>query len=178
MNKGPYTVTSSKQIYQNPWITVQEDTVIRPDGKEGIFTTVDNGTGVSVVALDKENNIYLVKEYFYVLSEYGIQTPSGGVDDGETPLQAAQKELLEETGLVASTWHELGMVNALTMIIRSPSYLFIAQEVEQKQEPEEGIEVIKMPFIKAFEMVMKSEITHGPSCVAILKAKEFIRQAK
>ena len=65
MNKGPYTVTSSKQIYQNPWITVQEDTVIRPDGKEGIFTTVDNGTGVSVVALDKENNIYLVKEYFY-----------------------------------------------------------------------------------------------------------------
>lgn len=173
--KGPYTVTESNQIYKNHWIEVVEDTVIRPDGKEGMFTTVDNGSGVAVVALDADNTIYLVKEYFYVLEEYGIQTPSGGVSKNETPLEAAKKELLEETGLIADTWKELGMVNALTMIIKSPSYLFLAQGLTKQQEPEEGIEVIKIPFAEAIQKVMNSEITHGPSCVAILKAKEVLK---
>lgn len=175
MKKGPFTITESKQIYKNPWIEVQEDKVIRPDGKEGIFATVDFGSGVSVVALDSENNIHLIKEFYYVLKEYGTQTPSGGIDPNETPLQAAQKELLEETGLVANKWQELGMTHPFTNIIKSPTYLFLAQDLEKKQEPEKGIELIKIPFPKAVEMVLSSEITHSPSCVAMLKAKALLK---
>ncbi len=174
MQKGPFTITESKQIYKNDWIEVQEDKVIRPDGQEGLFTTVDTGIGVSIVAIDADNTIYLIKEYHYVLKQYGVQTPAGAVDKGETPLQAAQRELLEETGCTAKTWTELGMVNALTSIIRSPVYLFLAQELTKTQEPEADIEQIKVPLEKAVEMVMNSEITLGPSCVAILKAKEFV----
>lgn len=171
---GPYTILSSEQVYKNPWLNIQEDKVLHPDGSEGIFTTVDNGSGVSIVALDDKHNIHLIREYYYVLQEYGLQTPSGGIESGETPLEGAKKELLEETGLIASEWTELGYVDALTMIIKSPSYLFLASGLEKQQEPEPGIEVVTMPFAEVYQMVLDSEITHGPSCVAILKAKEKI----
>lgn len=174
MKKGPYTVTQSKQIYKNPWIEVQEDKVVGLDGKEGLFATVDNGAGVSVVALDEKQNIYLIKEYYYVLDEYGIQTPSGGINKGENPIEAAKKELLEETGLTAKQWTELGLVNPLTMIIRSPAYLFLAQDLAKEQKPELGMEVIKIPLQKAVAMVLNSQITHAPSCIAILKTKELL----
>jgi len=174
MKKGPFTVLSSKTIYKNRWIEVQEDKVTRPDGTDGIFGTVDNGTGVSVVALDKDNQIHLIKEYYYVLEEYGIQTPSGAIEKGQTTLDAAKQELLEETGLSAQKWTKLGYTNALTMIIKAPSYLFLAQEIAQQGKPESGIEVMTMPFENAYQMVLDSQITHAPSCLAIMKAKVLL----
>ncbi len=171
---GPWNVQSSEIKYKNPWIEVREDKVLRPDGTEGIFGTVDYGRGVSIVALDAHHNIHLVKEYFYVLEEYGTLTPSGGIDGNETPLQAAHRELLEELGLTSNQWLELGITNALTMIIKHPSYLFLARDVKVVQESESGIERVVMPFDDACTMVMDSKITHGPSCVAILKARQVL----
>ena len=128
----------------------------------------------NILIVDDEKNIHLIREYYYVLQDYGLQAPSGGIESGETVLEGAKKELLEETGLTASEWTELGYVDALTMIIKSPAYLFLATSLEKKQEPEQGIEVVTMPLEKAYQMVLNSEITHGPSCVAILKARERV----
>src|SRR5260221_6611673 len=139
-NRGPFTIKSSKTVYKTPWIEVKEDEVIRPDGTEGIFGTIDYVPGLSIVALNKNNEIYLVKEYYYVLEEEGIQTPSGGVDSGESPLQAAKRELLEETGCVSDEWIDLGLVQPLTMIIKSPAKLFLAKDVTEKlDQPQDGL---------------------------------------
>ncbi len=89
--RGPFTIVSSEIKYKNPWITVTEDQVVRPDGTEGIFGTVDYAPGLSIVAIDKNNDIYLAREYYYVLEQEGIQTPTGGIDEGETALEAAKK---------------------------------------------------------------------------------------
>lgn len=171
MKKGPYEVLSAEEKYKNPWITVTEEKVIRPDGKEGIFGVVDYGKGVTVAALDSDNNIYLVKEYYYALETYALQLPSGDIAEGESPQQAAQRELLEEAGAVASEWTDLGMTNPFTMIIRSPAYLFLARGTRKQQEPEPETELVVVPFEEAYRMVMESTITHGPSCIAILKTK-------
>lgn len=173
--KGPYKVLSSKKVYKNPWIEVREDKVER-DGQKGIFGVVDYGSGVSVVALNKQGRIYLVKEYYYAIESYGLQVPSGAIDNGESPLEAAKKELLEETGFIARSWQELGFVHPLTMAIKSPAYLFLAREVEQKQEPEDNIEVVELPFEEAYQMVLKSKINHAPSCVAIMKANMYLKE--
>src|SRR5260221_11768945 len=133
-NRGPFTIKSSKTVYKNPWIEVKEDEVIRPDGTEGIFGTIDYVPGLSIVALNKNNEIYLVKEYYYVLEEEGIQTPSGGVDFGENTFQAAKRELLEENGCVSGEWVDLGLVQALNMIIKYPSKLFFSKKVIYKLE--------------------------------------------
>ena len=176
MKKGPYTVVSSKDIYKNQWIHVKEDAVIRPDGTQGIFGTVEYGRGVSILPLDSDTNVVLVKEYDYVLGEYGLKIPSGGVDETEEPIHGAKRELLEETGYETNHWTSLGYVNPLTMVIKLPQYLFLAEKIEHVTEKSEvEIELVKVPFKTAYEWVMENKITHSPSCVAILKTKLLLK---
>src|SRR6266568_3431323 len=104
MKKGPFTVLNSKTVYKNDWIEVIEDEVIDAKGKPGLFGVIHYKSGVSVVALNAEREIYLIKEYNYALDNYNYKLPSGGIDAGETPLDGAKRELEEETGLIANNW--------------------------------------------------------------------------
>jgi 8-oxo-dGTP pyrophosphatase MutT (NUDIX family) len=171
MKKGPFEVIYSKLIYKNPWIEVNEDKVINPDGTKGIFGTVEYLKGTSIVALDDNKNTYLVREYYYVLNEYGIQLPSGGIEKGESSLEAAKKELFEEVGIKANKWKELGYLNPFTIIIKSPVFLFLATDLEFGEKIEKEIDIIKIPFKEAYQMVLDNKITHAQSIIAILKTK-------
>ncbi len=174
MRKGPYQVISSTVVYKNPWIEVREDKVKTDDGNDGLFGTIDYGSGLTIVAVNAKREVYLVKEYFYVLEEYGLQLPSGGIDEGETPLEAAKRELREETGVVAKQWHELGFIHPLTMILKSPAYLFLAMETEEQNQTDRTTTPMKMLFDDAYELMLKNEITHAPSCMALVKAKHLM----
>lgn len=174
MKRGPYTIISRKPIYKNPWIEVVEDKVLHPNGKAGIFGTINYQTGVSIVALNANHEIYLIKKYLYAIEEYGVELPSGGIDEKETPLEAAKRELREETGLISDNWTPLGYVHPFTMIIKSPAYLFLAQDVVQQEiieDTQEGLVIVKKPWVEAFQMVLDNQITHAQSCVALLKTK-------
>ncbi len=105
-----------------------------------------------------------------------MQTPAGGVEKGEAPLEAAKKELEEETGMRGKKWVSLGIVNPLTMVIKSPQNLFLALDLEEGTKTEKEIEVIKIPLDEAYLMVLNGEITYAPSCVAILKAKVYLEK--
>lgn len=177
--KGPWIITGTKVIYRNPWIKVREDKVIRPDGKEGVFGVVSMDPGVTILPLDSEGNIYLIKEYRYAIERVTIGGVSGGIDGKETKLQAAKRELKEETGLIAKKWTCLGFVDPLANIVTSPNYMYLAQELTQsKAEPEgaEVIEVIKIPFRKAVEWVEKNKITHSASVILILKTENYLNK--
>lgn len=173
--RGPFQVLNSKTVYKNPWIEVKEDKVIRPDGTEGMFGTITYGAGVSIVALNKNLEVYLIKEYYYALDEYGIQLPSGGIDENEIALAAAKRELKEETGVVAKKWIELGKSNPLAMILKSPTIQYLALDVVEVDAPTDSlIETVKISFHDAFQMVLKSEITHAGSVIAIFRAREYL----
>ena len=172
--KGPWMVTDSKIIYQNPWMKVREDKVIRPDKKSGIFGVVTQKSGVSVIPIDEKRNVYLTKEYKYAIERISIESISGGIDGKEKKLEAAKRELEEETGLTAKKWTYLGVVDPFTSVIKSPNYIYLAQNLSQDKSKLEGTEtlkIIKMPLKRAIELVMKSKITHGATCVALLKLK-------
>jgi NUDIX domain len=94
---NPFTLISTKKIYENPWIYVREDTVIRPGGKNGIFGIVTMKDGVTVIAIDDEKNIVTTNEFAYALDRHSLELVSGGIDDGESPLECAKRELKEET---------------------------------------------------------------------------------
>lgn len=174
---GPLKIKKSIPKYKNPWINVREDQVVMPDGGNGIFGIVDMNPGISVLAVDHENNAYLVEEFRYALGRMSIEVSNGAIDPGETPLEAAQRELREESGIIAKDWIDLGAVNPFTTVINSPSYQFLARKLtftESQPEKNEFIQKIKMPYKEALEKVMKGEITHSPSCVAILKAQKYL----
>ena len=175
--KGPWSVEQTALIYRTPWVEVVEDKVIRPDGTPGLFTTVRMRPGVSVLALDEEGFAHLTSEYRYAVERESVEVVSGGVEDGETPLEAAKRELREELGLSALEWIDLGTVDPFTSVVLSPARLYLARGLTHAAHEREATEVIsalRVPLSEAVEMVARGRITHGPSCVLILKARLYL----
>lgn len=175
--RGPWTIHSRRQIYKNSWIEVVEDQVMRPDGKPGIYCTVHFFDGISVLPIDERGFVYLEKIFRYALGNEGIETVSGKIDPGELPLEAAKRELKEELGMEAKEWLPLGSTDPLTALVFHTAYLFLARELtfgKCNLDGDEVITMVKVPLAEAVRMVMDSEITHGQSCVLILKAKEYL----
>ena len=167
-----FQLSSSREVYSNPWIKVREDQVIKPGGSPGIFGVVTMRQGSSVLAMEPSGSIYLVKEYKYAIDRFSYELPSGGLEDGEPAIDAAKRELREEAGIAANKWTDLGTVDPFTSAVLSPNHLFLAEDLEQVEAtPDDGeiLERVMVPFAEAVRMVMDGEITHGASCIAILK---------
>ncbi len=161
-------------VYENPWLKLHHRDVINPAGKPGIYGLVSfKNKAVCIVPLDADLNIYLVGQYRYTLDEYSWEIPEGGGPMNEDPLDAARRELKEETGLVAETWTKIGRIHTSNSATDEEGFLYIAENLSQQaQETEdtEEIEVRKIPLAEAVAMVMRSEITDALSVAGIMMA--------
>jgi 8-oxo-dGTP pyrophosphatase MutT (NUDIX family) len=170
---NPWKTVSSRIVYQNPWITVREDQVIRPDGNPGIYGVVETRIATGVLAMTEAEELYLVGQYRYTMGEYSWEIIEGGSDPGEDALEAAKRELREEAGLVADHWEPLGGEIHLTNCHSSErGYLYVArglQHVDQEPEATEVLQVKKVPFAEALAMVDRGEIKDSISILAILR---------
>ncbi|MDP1561982.1 MAG: NUDIX hydrolase [Pirellulaceae bacterium] len=176
---GPWRIVDSQVRYQDPWVRVVRDEVIRPDGLPGSYCVITLKPGVCVVALDDQDRVHLTREFHYAVGEETVEGVSGGRDGAEPPLLAAQRELREELGLLAAKWIDLGQVDPFTANVFSPTQLYLAMELtrcERELEGTEQIQPVVIGFDQAIEMVMDSRITHAPSCVALLKAARHLKR--
>jgi ADP-ribose diphosphatase len=176
---GPWQIVESREVYRDPWTRLQRDEVIRPDGQPGTYCVVNLKPGVSVLAIDDEDNVYLTEEFHYGVGRITIEAVSGGIEDGEQPLATAQRELQEELGIEAKQWTDLGTVDPFTANVVSPTQLYLARSLtfgSPNLEGTEQIRCIKLPLQQVMQMTLTGKITHAPSCVLILKvALQFFR---
>lgn len=176
--RGPFQVLGSREVYKNPWIEVREDSVIRPDGERGIFGVVEMQPGVQVVAIDQQGCCYLTREYHYGVGRITTEVVAGGIERNEKPLQAAKRELREETGLIASQWKFLGKFFPLSTVMYSPQYIFLAMNVKQvagqSAEDRDSVTIQRTHFNKAVEMVAQHKVDIAPSMVALLRAAQWL----
>jgi 8-oxo-dGTP pyrophosphatase MutT (NUDIX family) len=177
--RGGWTVLDSDVLYANPWITVREDRVVQPDGREGAFGIVEMKPGVSVLPIDDEGQVYLVRVFRYTLDRDCLETIAGGIDEDESPADAARRELREEGGIEAAELIDLGKTDQMTEVVVSPDHLFLARGlsfVESDREPTERIARVCVGLDQALRWVMDGTISHAASAVLIFKAARLLEE--
>lgn len=127
-NDNPWKTLSSKIVYQNPWIKIREDSVIKPDGDKGIYGLLESKDSVIVVVLNENNEVFLIRAFSYPASSWNWELPGGGGDD-EDPEIASRRELAEETGILANKWTLLGKARVCTGLMTEEMTVFLAQDL-------------------------------------------------
>lgn len=180
--KNPWKTLNTEIKFETPWIKVSQHDVINPAGNPGIYGVVTfKNLAIGVLPLDKEGNTWLVGQWRYPLNKYSWEIPEGGGPLSETPLASAKRELKEETGIVAGKYTEIATMHTSNSATTEYAILFVAQELtfhESEPEESEDLQIKKLPFEEAYNMVITGEITDSLSMIAILKTKILLSEGK
>ena len=164
---------ASRIVFENDWIVVREDHVTNPGGGENHYGHVQfKNVAVAILPIDEGGNTRLVGQTRYTLDEYSWELPMGGAPQSEDPLVAAQRELQEETGLIAEDWRELMRLHLSNSITDELGIAYIAtglQQGETSLEETEDITVRTVPLEDAIDMARSGQITDALSVATLLR---------
>ena len=170
---NPWQTLSTELIYANSWIKLQEDQIINPAGKPGIYGKVSFKTqAVGIIPVDDQGNTWLVGQHRYTLDAWSWEIPMGGSPLGEDCKQTAVRELQEEAGLIAGNIKQIQYLHTSNSITDEQAYVFLATELrpgkQQLEDTEQGMEVLKLPLNEAIEMAQNGRITDAISVAGLL----------
>ena len=168
--------TNRKDIYNGRVIDVVCDDVILQDGKASKREVVLHSGGVVILAVDKNNMVYMVKQYRYAVQKEIYELPAGRLEKGEDPFECAKRELEEECGLVADTWESLGFIYSSPGILSEKLYLYKATNLKQTQQHlDEGefLSVSKFNIDNVLGMIKENRINDAKTICAVSLGKLF-----
>lgn len=176
---GPWQRKSRAQVYENPWINLTHEEVITPAGSDGIYGKVHfKNRAIGIIPLDENHNTVLVGQYRYALDEYSWEIPMGGGPLHEDPLQCAQRELKEETGLYGGDWQQLFKLHTSNSVTDEEGYVFLARDLMQGEQALEDTEkdlILKhLPFSEAINLLEQGGITDVISIAGLLAVEKMI----
>lgn len=174
--KNPWKKLSTKEVYNNAWINIQEHIVINPGGGEGIYGVVRfKNKAIGIIPVDDNGNTWLVGQYRFALNEYSWEIPMGGGPLDQDILISAKKELKEETGITATNWQKIMRIHTSNSATDEEGFVFIAEDLtigkNDLEETESDMKIWKLPFKDVVQMVMEGKITDAISIAGILKAE-------
>lgn len=169
----------SKSVYRASFFDVFETKVVFPGAIKRTHYNAVLQSVAAVFPVTKEREIYFVSQYRYLIGQETLEAVSGIVEKNETPLNAAKRELKEETGIEAGQWELLRKVELIPSFFRVPVSIFLAKELELKQsEPDktEAIQIIKLPLFEAVEKIYTCEINTPTTIIGILLLDRLRKQ--
>lgn len=176
--RNHWQTVGSREVYVNPWIRVREDHVLRPDGEPGIYGVVEfQNYALGIVPVTDAGETILVGQWRYPLDLYSWEIPEGGGALARPPLESAQRELAEETGITAQTWTDLGPFHLSNSVTNEVGRVFLAQNLTFGLSHPEGDEVLavrRLPLREAYEMTMDGRITDGVSIIGLARAMHHL----
>lgn len=171
MNLEEKTLDNSV-VYDGKILKLVLKDVLLPNGKTAKREVVAHSGGVGVIALTKDDEILLVKQFRSPHEKTVMEIPAGKKEPGEDPLECGKRELLEETGFTAEKFIPLGELYPSPGYCGEIIHLFLATSLNksnQNLDEDEFLTVLKIPFSEALDMVMSGEICDSKTMVAILK---------
>jgi len=161
-----WRVKSSKQVADCKVFKVREDTAVcNEDGKEHPFYVIESPEWVNIIPLTHDEEVVLIEQYRHGINEIALEIPGGLVDDGETPEEAAVRELAEETGYVPRKVVLLGKSRPNPAIQNNWVYHYLALDCELKLElkfdSNESIATGLVPLAEIAPLISEGMITHS-----------------
>ena len=171
----PWKTLSSREIYRNRWLSLREDKVMLPNGKNSVYGVVTCSQCVGVLPFVDSKTVLLVGQYRYIAKQFMWEMPTGGVHPGEKIKGAAQRELAEETGHKAGKLTPLLAFHSSKSVMDETAHLFVGENLRKaglKPDDTEFIQTKEFPFDKVLKMVLSGEIKDAMTVIAVLAAAQ------
>jgi ADP-ribose diphosphatase len=172
MEDGSWRTLQRRYLYRNPWCAFRVDEVALPGGATIEYGVLEGGGFASVVPLTEDGRVVLVRQWRQPLGAFTLELPSGGVDRGEGPREAAERELFEEAGFRAVGLEHLVSIHTSTGRTDEVCHLFRCRAVRDpggpSPEPMEFIQVVELPLGEALDQVSSGGITDAATVLGLL----------
>lgn len=172
----------SSIVYDGKIFKIKKDNVILEDNSEAVREFVVHYGGVCVLPLTENNEIIMVKQYRYPLAAATLEVPAGKLNGpAEDHCEAGKRELLEETGAAAEQFEYLGEIYPIPAYTTEIIHMYLARGLsfsDQNLDEDEFLDVVKIPFEKALEMVMNGELKDSKTMIIIMKAWLMMQNEK
>lgn len=170
-------IFNTDTVFKGRVFSVDVADVELPDGQKSSREIIRHNGGAAIVALDEDNNIFLVRQYRIAADQELLEIPAGKLEIGEDPLACAKRELEEETGMVAGEIKHLFSMYATPGYCSEKLHIYFAHDLKQgkiHRDEEEFLHVIKLPFDIAFKMAMNGQFSDAKTIAGILAVKNLI----
>lgn len=169
-----WEILSSDYLIRRPWLTARKDKVLLPDGRVNPeYWVVEYPDWVNVIAITKDGQFVMERQYRHAVGMTCYELPCGVMEKGETPLQAAQRELMEETGYGNGEWKELMTITPNPSSMSNFTHCFVATGVEktgsQHLDATEELEVHLLTREEVLELLRGNQLIQSLMISPLLK---------
>lgn len=161
--KGKWKVLKSEYLFRRPWLTVRRDCVELPDGRQNPeFYVLEYPDWVNVIAITEDGKFVMERQYRHGLGKTCFEIPAGVIEEGEDPLDAAKRELMEETGYGEGKWRKIMTVSGNSSTTDNLSHCYVAEGVRkisgQHLDSTEDLEIVLLDTAQVKDLMVNDQI--------------------
>lgn len=171
MGRDPYTRLRRRELYRNPWVTLEAHEIVHPTGAPGEHVLVVTPQSCGIV-VEEGDDLLFTRQPRFAAAEEAIEIVKGGQQAGEALLDSAKRELREELGVTACDWSELGRLYEIPSIVTPPVVIFLARELRfgsAEPECEESIGLVRLARDTAIDAALTGAIDDAVTIAALFR---------